>query len=155
MLPLHEAIPQAARLLDASTFRRWKKGLVAELARLARELHDRRFFHKDLYLCHFFIPRTDLHRLVDWRGRVYLIDLHRLAHHPWTWLRWQVKDLAQLLYSSELDGVEPRDRVLFCRLYRGPARRARGLANVIRFKWRRYRGHNSKKSTSRDLEAAF
>ena len=142
MLPLHEAIPQAARLLDSATFRRWKKDLTAELARLARELHDRCFFHKDLYLCHFFIPKTDLDRLVDFRGRVHLIDLHRLAHHPWARLRWQVKDLAQLLYSSEMVGVEARDRLLFWRMYQGTGTRARWLERLIRFKWRRYRGHN-------------
>jgi hypothetical protein len=145
MLPLHEAIPQAARLLDPGTFGRWKKGLVTELARLARELHDRRTFHKDLYLCHFFIPRTDLDSLVDFRGRVHMIDLHRLAHHPWMWLYPQVKDLAQLLYSSEMEGVELRDRVRFWRLYLGPGRRARWLAKLVRFKWRRYRGHNLRK----------
>jgi heptose I phosphotransferase len=150
MLPLHEAIPQAARLLDASNFRRWKKNLTAELARLARALHDRCYFHKDLYLCHFFIPQADLDHLVDFRGRVHLIDLHRLAHHPWTRLRWQVKDLAQLLYSSEMVGVATRDRLLFWRLYQGQGPRSRWLEKLIRFKWRRYRGHNVKKTTSRE-----
>ena len=41
------------------TFRIWKKGLAQEMARLAQELHRRRFFHKDLYLCHFYIARAD------------------------------------------------------------------------------------------------
>jgi len=146
MLPLHEAIPQAARLLDSATFRQWKKSLTAELARLARELHGRCFFHKDLYLCHFFIPKTDLDHAVDFRGRVHLIDLHRLAHHPWARLRWQVKDLAQLLYSSEMIGVEARDRLYFWRMYQRTGPRARWLEKLIRFKWRRYRGHNLKAS---------
>ena len=59
MLPLHQAIPRAARLLEPWTFRRWKAGLVREMARLTRILHERRYFHKDLYLCHFYIPTED------------------------------------------------------------------------------------------------
>jgi hypothetical protein len=83
MLPLHEAIPAAARNLDAADFCRWKATLIAEMARLTRALHARWHFHKDLYLCHFYIPEADTRHLPDWRGRVHLIDLHRLARHRW------------------------------------------------------------------------
>ncbi len=38
MLPLHLAIPRAARLLHPVDFQAWKNGLVRELARLAFEL---------------------------------------------------------------------------------------------------------------------
>jgi heptose I phosphotransferase len=123
------------------------------LARLARLLHDRRHFHKDLYLCHFFILQDDTGRLPEgggsaWRGRVVLIDLHRLAHHPWTWWLWVLKDLAQLLYSSEVTGVDVRDQVAFWKHYRGPgARRApsRWLRKLVVLKWQRYRAHNQRR----------
>ena len=59
MLPLQEAIPLAAAALAPADFRRWKRSLIAEMARLTRLLHDRRRFHKDLYLCHFYIARAD------------------------------------------------------------------------------------------------
>lgn len=148
MLPLHEAIPLASQHLDPATFRRWKRTLVIEMARLARMLHDRRYFHKDLYLCHFYIARTDTQSIPDdWRGRVFLIDLHRLAHHPWTWRIWQMKDLAQLLYSSEVAGVDTRDRLAFWREYRGPGPRTRGqswLRRLVQLKWLRYRRHNAR-----------
>src|SRR5206468_929992 len=55
-LALHELIPLAAQSLAPQVFLEWKRGLVAELARLARELHARRRFHKDMYFCHFFAP---------------------------------------------------------------------------------------------------
>jgi hypothetical protein len=125
MLALHEAIPLAARQLDPPTFRLWKRGLVREMAAIARDLHSRRWFHKDLYLCHFYIAEEDTHRLPEWRGRVRLIDLHRLGHHRWTWPWWRIKDLAQLLYSSNVPGVDARDRLGFWRLYFGDARRGR------------------------------
>ena len=148
-LALHQAIPLAARQLDPRTFRRWKAGLTRELARLCFYLHDRRYFHKDLYLCHFFIPRADTHRVpASWTNRVTMIDLHRLTHHPLTWPVWIVKDLGGLLYSSEIEGVDARDRWRFWRSYLGPIRRtARGrlLARFVLLKGWRYRDHNTKR----------
>jgi heptose I phosphotransferase len=151
MLPLHEAIPAAASQLSSRDFQRWKCTLIGELARLTHSLHQRRCFHKDLYLCHFYVPQEDTQRLPDWPGRVFLIDLHRLARHEWLWWIWQVKDLAQLLYSSEIVGVGPRDRLRFWRLYLGTARHrfaAACLRRAVLFKWRRYRTHNDKESPS-------
>ncbi|HBI42643.1 MAG TPA: hypothetical protein DDY78_07265 [Planctomycetales bacterium] len=148
MLPLHEAVPLAAAALAPADFRRWKRGLIVEMARLTRLLHDRCRFHKDLYLCHFYIARTDAAAAnLMWRGRVFLIDLHRLGRHPWTWLWWRMKDLAQLLYSTEIIGIDPRDRLYFWQMYRGPGPRRRAdrwLVRLVLFKWRRYRRHNAR-----------
>lgn len=145
MWPLHEAIPAAAAGLGTEAFRRWKRGLAVELARLSRSLHERRRFHKDLYLCHFFITEGDTHRPPsDWAGRVRLIDLHRLAHHPWMWRWWQAKDLGQLLFSSELSGITARDRLYFWRAYHGSdrkLRRVRWLREVVRLRAWTYLRH--------------
>lgn len=152
MLPLHEAIPRAAHQLSPTDFRRWKRSLIAELARLIRTLHLRRVFHKDLYLCHFYIPRADTERKPSsWRKRVHVIDFHRLQQHRWTGSWWQIKDLAQLLYSSEVESVNARDRVYFWKTYwLGRHRRgtARWLRRLILFRWRRYRRHNLKRKDS-------
>src|SRR5439155_11971566 len=132
----------------ARTCEAWKRGLVAELARLARELHGRRRFHKDFYLFHFYVAHADTRHLPAWRGRVHLIDLHRLGHHPWAWRLWQLKDLAQLLYSSEVPGVSARDRLRFWRHYFGPGARGRWgrwLRWCIAIKWKNYRRHNEKR----------
>jgi heptose I phosphotransferase len=149
MVAVDEAIPLAAARLGPAAFRAWKRGLLGEMARLTRLLHDRRCFHKDLYLCHFYVARADAEAAPagGWAGRVYLIDLHRLARHPLAWRLWQVKDLAQLLYSSEAAGVTVRDRVAFWRAYRdvGPRRRGeRRLWGWVLFKWARYRRHNAR-----------
>jgi heptose I phosphotransferase len=151
MLPLHEAIPSAAAHLTPALFSSWKRSLIREIARLVRELHGRRCFHKDLYLCHFYIPRADTQTLPGWRGRVHVIDLHRLGRHPWTWPWWQVKDLGQLLYSSDVVGVHARDRVLFWREYLGSRRRTwrnRWLRWLVLFRWRGYRRHNAKRHST-------
>jgi heptose I phosphotransferase len=153
MLPLHQAIPLARARLAPQVFLQWKRVLLAELAHLAAELHRRRRYHKDLYLCHFYLPRALIDGwrpdpVASFRGQLYMIDLHRLAHHRWTWPYWQLKDLAQLLYSSDVDGVTERDRAEFWRLYRGRSARSgwtRWLEWAIRLKWLRYRGHNRKR----------
>lgn len=144
MLPLHEAIPLAAARLDPDAFRRWKDGLIAELGRRARALHDQRRFHKDLYLCHFFIPEKDTaHIPAAWAGRVHMIDLHRLGHHPWTWIVWQVKDLAQLLFSSAVPGITSGDREEFWKAY-AAGRGRRWLRWAVALKAWRYGAHNRK-----------
>lgn len=145
MLPLHQAVPLAARQLSPAGFARWKRGLIAELARLARELHRRKVFHKDLYFCHFYIPELFTRiPLESWTNRVVMIDLHRLGRHRLTAPWWQGKDLAQLLYSSAVPGVTARDRVRFWKLYRagwkGHAPR-RWLLPFVRWKWRLYERH--------------
>jgi heptose I phosphotransferase len=144
MLPLHEAVPLAASRLDPTRYASWKRGLIDELARLTRELHRRKVFHKDLYFCHFYIPESFTHTPPpDWANRVVMIDLHRLARHrlsgPW----WQAKDLAQLLYSSDVPGVTARDRLRFWQSYRKDWSGSPGgwLLPLIRWKWRLYQRH--------------
>jgi lipopolysaccharide kinase (Kdo/WaaP) family protein len=152
MLPLHEMLPRAARALGPADFRAWKAGLIGEIVRLARALHGRRYFHKDLYLCHFFVGQDDLDPSGDWRGRVHLIDLHRLRRHAWASFWWQAKDLAQLLFSSDMPEVDRDDRMAFWRQYwdnRHGSFRARCLSLMIRIKNGLYHRHNRKKQRRR------
>jgi heptose I phosphotransferase len=151
MLPLHEAVPLAASRLEPAKFAAWKRGLTRELARLARELHRRNVFHKDLYFCHFYI-REAFTRIEPegWTNRVVMIDLHRLARHPITRTWWQAKDLAQLLYSSDVPGVTARDRVRFWKLYRSHWPKhppTDWLLPLIKWKWRLYQRHARRRKT--------
>jgi heptose I phosphotransferase len=157
MVPLHEAIPAAAGRLSAVAFHRWKRGLVAALARRVRALHGLRHYHKDLYLCHFYVPERLTHYIpAGWADDLFLIDLHRLGHHPCLGRWWQLKDVAQLLYSSEVAGVTARDRLRFWRHYAGPGR-DRGawpwLRRGILVRWRNYRRHAAK-AAARERRAA-
>ncbi len=145
MLPLHQAIPRARQTMQAEAFRHWKQLLIAEMARIARLLHHQHRYHRDLYLCHFYVPQPHARDMAP--GPLHLIDLHRLGHHPWVPRRWQVKDLAQLLFSTwGVPGIDDHDRFQFLRAYFGSSSRTgtqvRLLRSVIK-KAKRYARHNA------------
>ncbi len=103
-LPLHEALPALAGTLDRSTFASFKRALIAEMASTTATLHRLGLFHKDLYLCHFYLDMGRRNAGGQW---LFLIDLHRMAEHRWWPDRWRWKDLGQLLFSTYgVAGVE-------------------------------------------------
>ncbi len=113
---LNEILPDLAARLNAQEFARLKREIIAEMAAISARLHRSNTFHKDLYLCHFFLDP----RLKDSPGhRLTLIDLHRLAEHRLTAWRWRWKDLGQLLYSTYAHPeIDDRDRLRFWMHYR-------------------------------------
>jgi heptose I phosphotransferase len=146
MLPLNEALAIAAVQLPASVFRAWKHSAARELGRLVGLLHGIGRFHKDLYLCHFYVPMAKLEPVAA--AKLTMIDLHRLAYHPLTRHFRQIKDLAQLLYSSKIPGIEVRDRLVFWRSYSArPARRQlnRWVRRLVTLKSGRYERHNARR----------
>ena len=139
---LNELLPQLAETMRPDDFARLKRELIVEMAGIAARLHGARAFHKDFYLCHFFLDTS----LPPAGSRLTLIDLHRLARHRLTGIRWRWKDLAQLLYSTfEIAQIDDRDRARFWMHYRRAARprfprwqRLRVMAKAAR-----YLKHNS------------
>ena len=141
---LNEALPGLKAAMSAAEFAAWKRGIIPEMAEIAAKLHRAGAFHKDLYLCHFYIK---LDALRSPGRRLALIDLHRLGRHRLTALRWRWKDLGQLLFSTdEVEGIDDRDRLRFWKHYRsrvGPAF-PRWQAGRIAAKADRYRSHNAR-----------
>ena len=141
-LPLHEALPALVGTLDRPAFAALKRALIAEMASITATLHGHCLFHKDLYLCHFYLdvetPSPDARRLS-------LIDLHRLAEHRRWPDRWRWKDLGQLWFSTHgVAGIEPRDAPRFWKHYRKRLglRRPRWHLRMIGLKAARYLAHN-------------
>ncbi len=132
MSALHTLIPRGAKTLSPAAFRKWKRDLAHELARLTQLLHRTNRFHKDLYLCHFLLRDEALTDGQPIHGRLHLLDFLRLKHHRWNRRRWQVKDLAELLYSSDLTGVETRDRLRFMHTYLGCTRLDRDGRRLVK-----------------------
>jgi hypothetical protein len=141
---LNVALPRLAAELDQATFGALKRRVIAEMARISASLHQARVFHKDLYLCHFYLDCERLRRdPLD--ARLIVIDLHRLGEHRLWPDRWRWKDLGQLLYSTEgVAGIDDRDILRFWKYYRRQVaiRLPRWQARMIRMKAARYLGHN-------------
>jgi heptose I phosphotransferase len=141
---LNEVMGELRDRLDPHAFARLKRLIAIEMARIASELHRARVFHKDLYLCHFFL---DLDRLEQAPSgvRLVLIDLHRLKEHKFWPDRWRWKDLGQLLFSTTgVPGIGARDRLRFWKHYRrGVGLRFPGWqAWMVTLKAARYLAHN-------------
>ncbi len=140
---LNEILPGMSVAMDPREFARLKRELIAEMAGIAARLHGARVYHKDLYLCHFFLDPSLSSRPGH---RLTLIDLHRLGEHRVTGFRWRWKDLGQLLYSTfDLACIDDRDRLRFWSHYRRLTRLAfpRWQRRRVIAKARRYREHNA------------
>ncbi len=141
-LPLNEAVPQLLQSLDTSTFPKTKRELIRAMADIVAKLHQSRLFHKDLYLCHFYL---DMRFDAAPEARLTLIDLHRLGEHRLWPDRWRWKDLAQLLFSTYgVAGITDRDRARFWTLYRRRLKlpNAKWHRRMIELKAARYLAHN-------------
>ena len=140
---LNESLPDLLAALSPAEFARMKRALIAEMASLAARLHQIQMFHKDLYLCHFFLDERPEARP---GRRLALIDLHRCTgEHGLLAFRWRWKDLGQLLYStSGVPGIDDRDRLRFWVHYRRhlTIRWPRWQGRMIRAKAARYLAHN-------------
>lgn len=146
MIGLHEAVPQASKNLDASTFQQWKDSLCDELVRLSLGFHQRHTYHKDWYFCHFYIDEADTTRLPEtWENRVQVIDLHRMKRHRFTGPWRKAKDLAQLLFSSDVLGVTDADRQRFWQKYKAHIGVPWFVAWLAKQKWKIYRRKHAAK----------
>lgn len=144
-LPLHRYLParwlaDRGSLARSRAFFAFKRRLVARLAEMTRRLHAANLFHRDLYLCHFFLRETQ----ADGEGfQLVLIDWGRLVESRRA--RWRIKDLAQLHFSADLAGINRADRLRFLREYLGIGHlnpEARVLARKVAWKAALYRRHS-------------
>jgi heptose I phosphotransferase len=89
----------------------FKYALLKEVARIARVLHDHGINHRDFYICHFLLVENT-------QNTLYLIDLHRAEIRKEVPVRWRIKDVAGLYFSSRESGLTKRDLLRFMREYR-------------------------------------
>jgi len=90
-----------------------KRTLIGQVADLVRNMHERGFNHRDLYLCHI---------LRNTMGGLYLVDLHRVDRRKQVPERWIIKDLAALNYSAPTNTMRRTDRLYFLKCYLGTER---------------------------------
>lgn len=101
-----------------------KQKILAEVARIARTLHENGINHKDFYICHFLLDiSAGLQALRNHDIRLFLIDLHRAQIRRLTPERWIIKDLGGLYFSSMDIGLTKRDIFRFMKIYRAKSLR--------------------------------
>lgn len=91
-----------------------KRALIFEVAKMASLMHSNGINHRDFYLCHFLL---DHQLLKNEKLKLYLIDLHRVQLRKKTPIRWIIKDLAGLYFSSMDLGLTNRDLLRFIKHY--------------------------------------
>jgi heptose I phosphotransferase len=95
-----------------------KRFILRRIGEIARRMHLNGINHRDFYLCHLRIPLSHLSQAVLAQSLpIYVMDLHRAQIRTRTPLRWIVKDLAGLLFSSFELGLTQRDRVRVATAY--------------------------------------
>lgn len=92
----------------------FKRAVWRALARSAGAVHRSGMNHRDFYLCHFLMPRSDRNSAAP---RLHLIDLHRAQIRSKVPRRWLEKDLAGLYFSALDAGLSRRDCLRFVRIY--------------------------------------
>ncbi len=146
LLPLHELIPLALQQLKPLEFEQFKHKLLSQLAELCAKLHQKNHYHKDLYFCHFYSPTP----LKNQPGQMVMIDLHRLGRHRLLGTWYLLKDLGQLFYSANVEGVTKQDHLRLWIAYsqrRWPGIKvSKGLFLwLIQLRAKRYQRHHDRK----------
>lgn len=114
-----------------------KRRLLAEVARIARTMHQNGMNHRDFYLCHFL-----LHQPLDLANiQLSLIDLHRVRIRQTTPERWVIKDLAGLYFSCKDTLVTQRDLYRFMVIYRKQS--LRELLNMEATFWQKVKARGN------------
>ena len=102
-----------------------KKLLIQTVAEIVKKMHDNGINHRDLYICHFLMKKTDnvSDLLFQNSCKLFLIDLHRAQIRKNVPERWLVKDLGGLYFSAMDIGLTKRDLLRFIKIYRGDSLR--------------------------------
>ncbi|MBT8145827.1 MAG: lipopolysaccharide core heptose(I) kinase RfaP [Gammaproteobacteria bacterium] len=100
-----------------------KRALIEKVAEISRRLHGAGVCHRDYYLCHFHLMPGSEQISATGEPLLFLIDLHRALVKKHLGLRWIVKDIAGLYFSSMDIGLTTRDRLRFARIYRNKSLR--------------------------------
>ena len=98
---------------------RLKRSLIDKVAEVSRLLHENGMNHRDYYICHFLLDRSaEAMQDPGTVRRLSLIDLHRVQIRRRTPLRWIVKDIGGIWFSSMRIGLTRRDIYRFMKGYK-------------------------------------
>jgi len=92
----------------------FKQQLIVSMAELAKKMHGAGLCHRDFYLCHFVLKKSELNA-----GKInlILIDLHRMLTQQNPHGNAVMKDMAGLIFSAKDSGFTAEDWALFKQHY--------------------------------------
>ena len=93
-----------------------KRRVIRQVAMLARRIHGHGLNHRDMYICHLHIKKSWLSN-PEGDPILFVIDLHRAQIRSKVPVRWLVKDIASLYFSSMDAGLTHRDYLRFVKQY--------------------------------------
>lgn len=96
----------------------FKRSLISRVAVIAQRMHDAGVNHRDFYLCHFLMSNKDIANK-NAEGSISLIDLHRSQVRKNVPMRWLIKDLGGLYFSTAKGKLSKTDIFRFIRTYSG------------------------------------
>lgn len=140
-------------LFEGDAGRCFKSALMRRIGRLAREMHDCGFNHKDFNATHILVDVERHPDAVD----LALFDLQRVARRKTGRFRWIVKALAELNYTLPDHLFDALDRETLFTAYTGrpyPDFRDRLLRLWIRKKVDRIGRHDRKRKAAKQARLA-
>ena len=118
---LMQAVPgdSLERLMaaDGESARWTLRAILEPLADLIARFHRAGYAHRDLYLSHIFFDPAAASQ-----PSLHLIDLQRVIRPRYRAMRWVVKDLAALNFSTPADLLSRTDRMRWLTRYLGQRR---------------------------------
>lgn len=93
-----------------------KRRIIRQVAILTRHIHGNGINHRDMYICHLHIKQSWIENPAG-DPEIFVIDLHRAQIRLKVPVRWLVKDIASLYFSSMDAGLTYRDYLRFIREY--------------------------------------
>lgn len=94
----------------------YKRALIRRVAEIAKVMHTHAIYHRDFYICHFCLERTDLGEMPP---PLHVLDLHRTVIYDRPDNTMQKKDLSALYFSAMDAGLTRGDRLHFLKHYTG------------------------------------
>ena len=95
-----------------------RRSWIQGVAHIIRTMHQAGMNHNDCYLCHFTVSQpVNYYEPLTHATTLYIMDLHRAHIYPCLPIRWRVKDLAALAFSTLNSPLSHRDKLYFIQCY--------------------------------------
>jgi len=128
-ISFEEIIYKYPETLQGTEGARRKAMLIKAIARLARQMHDAGFNHRDFNATHVLVGPED----ENGNSPLALFDFQRMDRKKWLRLKWFIKIMAELSYTMPDPLFNDQDRLLLFQTYKGFSRM--GMLERLQLKW--------------------